>query len=715
MDSLSNVFFPAIGLLRNYDRETRNQIAEESCDIYVNYVNSYLENPKNHPAKLGWISTILDIYSMVDSFDVASAFFQNIDIKKTAGLYTDATLAYLYRFIEPMIRYIKRIPLAEERFHIISDVFRDTIGIAGCASRVNSELNSYLQALQEAPCSDLINVVILALDDYEDLLDKFPEAEPILASIEESNQRGTYIYIDLDLISMSHRKSLKGCFPLLENLSRKTLGTVISRVGDLFYKAACLVEDQNLCNALKEEVKRFYDAIELDVLGKILEIRSKNISSVTNQLIRIRGGDNCVTKFLQGLNFKRLALSYNEKPIGNTQLAAFCRHFLSSKSLISQWRDFFELVDFSIPFRLARFSLDEYRTFASEYPDSFSIFGSVAKINDNFVIIDINDIPVKNRSVMSHAALLEIYLHSGFNTTDLTMIFQISLQIFPHIDARRKFFSEFSLSSIGMRSRRKKPKSIEQLLRRLNQLRLEVGSYREFVAGLGRDECKRLADEGSINLKSLILRCEYSPNELAEMDMTYISKIDEIIYYVQRGKIKNAIEIIRKETVQFDQCDELLKFIHRLACKSYTLAHAKALIACIDGSAIERPYSRLLFVKSLMATAQYNDALGVVRSLIESERTNAEYHNIAGNILKELNLLELSEAEYRTAIELATSNNQKAKYTHNIALLITQMKNTDRYSEGITLCDEAIKLYPEFKWPYITKESIIKSAKSNAT
>ena len=84
--------FPAITWIRSgkFNPDAANYSAETNFDVYLNYAKKYIENPESHPGKLGWITSIINLYCGIKRTDVANSFFQQIDLKSLAKLYQRA-------------------------------------------------------------------------------------------------------------------------------------------------------------------------------------------------------------------------------------------------------------------------------------------------------------------------------------------------------------------------------------------------------------------------------------------------------------------------------------------------------------------------------------------------------------------------------------------------------------------------------------------------
>jgi len=116
-------------------------------------------------------------------------------------------------------------------------------------------------------------------------------------------------------------------------------------------------------------------------MPNLSEIHKKEIGSVITLVDMLRHipfekviKQTLLTQYLSKLDFKRLAKSYNSNKIGNSRLASFCSRYSATRnSLLNKWKEFFKTIDFSIPYKFAFITTEEYNFYINKYKISEEI------------------------------------------------------------------------------------------------------------------------------------------------------------------------------------------------------------------------------------------------------------------------------------------------------------------------------------------------------
>ena len=436
------------------DFEKTSRDAERYLDAFIRHVNHFTANPTNPLVTITWITNIVLFYANIGPSKAATAFFQSIDLSSLAKLYQKGekkeTSGHLLNFLRCIIDYSKRVESDHDRTVLINSVFREI------------DLESYGHSIHKK--------------------------------------------IQAKLMIVNH--------PGYSSENEVTWASLIRGVANLFYKSSNLTNDEPSRRSIREKVSGFFSSIDFQSLGKLMDVQKKGIGPVVRVLDMVRKvpderiRTSAQLSYLSGLSFKRLAESYNRNPIGSVGLANFCKRYSHTKeSLFSEWKVFFETVDFRIPFKLAHFTKEEYNKLTNDFPMAKVTLEHILKSDNDGIRINISDLSDIQTSDLVSEVINEILKRTGFNTTDLTMLFQRLNQIFERKDPmREKVLDQFDLRVIGLKIRGKTTKTFDQLLRRLNDLKLNDNKYGQFIEGFGMDECRRLLHEGNHNIETILNR-----------------------------------------------------------------------------------------------------------------------------------------------------------------------------------------------------------------
>lgn len=171
---------------------------------------------------------------------------------------------------------------------------------------------------------------------------------------------------------------------------------------------------------------------------------------------------------------------------------------------------FFETVDFRIPFKLAHFTKEEYNEFTSHFPIAKETLEHILKSDNDGIRINVSDLSDIQLSDLGSEVIDEILKRTGFNITDFTLLFQQLNQIFDRKDPMlEKVLDQFDFRVIGLKIRGKTTKTIDPLLRRLKDLKVNKNKYEQFIEGLGMAESMWLLNEGNQNIETILKKCKY--------------------------------------------------------------------------------------------------------------------------------------------------------------------------------------------------------------
>jgi hypothetical protein len=245
--------------------------------------------------------------------------------------------------------------------------------------------------------------------------------------------------------------------------SEVTWSSLIKNTANIFFRASNLTDNQEVRSAIRGKVSEFFSLLDMQMLGLLMEVLKKGIGPVTRVLDMLRKAhftDNRLAQmqFLSGFDFERLALSYNQMPIGSTSLASFCSRYLVSKSLSANWETFFSTISF--------------------------------------------DSNVK------------------FNFADSIIVLQVvtsSLRDNP--DGLKRILSQLNFGHIGAAARGKNVRQIGDLMKHLTKTDLPTSTYRDMINALGIDELTRVVSSDNYHAKRhlyivLKYKCKYNPNEV---------------------------------------------------------------------------------------------------------------------------------------------------------------------------------------------------------
>ena len=668
-------------------------------DIYIKYVNIFINDPKNSPLKLGQVSLILTVYaSDVVHFQITNNFFSKIDLVKLTKRFQEKSIDSSYS-ISVLNALVPRI-------------------------------YSYLKGLDSIEIKDKL----------------------VIKSIIEEIDLNYYVeYINKKISEEWEWGNTSTSFE-----REKTMASVLRTISSYLLRLSSLTDDEQIQNSTKEKLSIFFSHIDFSLLGKLTEDRKKEIGPVVAvvNMLRQQISDKQIRKtaqkqFLSEIDFERLALSYNNKPIGNSGLANFCKKCSETKKELSaNWKIFFETINFQIPFTLAYFNIEKYEELFKKNANNNALESFLNKGSDSicFIVSDtqkeeleeeiFNELLKHNKFNLANLELVcfkkkeyenflekftftkklvpfltkgsdsicinilharkvnldnevfnEFLKHSGFSILDNTMLFQKIPHIFERSSPKlNEIFNQFDFKVIGLKAQDKTLKGVEQLLLRMNTLHIDKYKYQNFFKGLGKQECKRLFKNGCKNLLSTLKKCEFDEIEMKEW--TYLEEKTN-----NPQTLIDMAEVITKSTKDYSKAEFLLK---------------KAVNLCPSNS-----NARFRWIQTLIQIQNLDIALAESRKLVQLNESNSEYHNQLANILKKFEKWEEAEEEYRQSLKLSINNKTKTKYLNNIALLILENNEITRFDEAIVICEKAIKLNSRFKWTRETKEKLIKIKREN--
>ena len=457
-DSRYQLYLLPITLLHKLKRdfEETSRDAEIYLDLFIRRVNHFTENPIDLLVTMTWITNVVHFYANIAPSKAATVFFQSIDLPSLAKLYqkegNKEAASYLINFLRYIIDYSKSVESDHERTVLINSVFREI------------ELESYGQSIHKKIQAKLMIV----------------------------NQPGYW------------------------SENEVTWSSLIRGIADLFYKSSNLTNDEAVRQSIRDKVSGFFLSIDFQSLGKLMDVQEKNIGPVVRVLDMLRKvpdaqiRESVQLNFLSGLSFKRLAESYNRNPIGSVGLANFCKRCSHTKELLfSEWKVFFETVDFRIPFKLAHFTKEEYNEFISHFPIAKETLEHILKCDNDGIRINVSDLSDIQLSDLGSEVIDEILKRTGFNITDFTLLFQQLNQIFDRKDPMlEKVLDQFDFRVIGLKIRGKTTKTIDPLLRRLKDLKVNKNKYEQFIEGFGMAESMWLLYEGNQNIETILKKCK---------------------------------------------------------------------------------------------------------------------------------------------------------------------------------------------------------------
>ena len=175
---------------------------------------------------------------------------------------------------------------------------------------------------------------------------------------------------------------------------------------------------------------------------------------------------------------------------------------------------------------------------------------TLVEIKNNVVCVEITNLKSVNIE-----AYKELNKHSGFNITDNSIIFQRLTQALKNekYSTKNKIFSKFDFNTIGLRAQNKKKKSVEQLLSRMEVLRVSSSKFENFFDGLGKKEFNRLLLEDCKHLLSLLLKTNLRLTELLDLNETNIKyHYKWVLSLIKIKKYKLALQEAQK-LFEFDE------------------------------------------------------------------------------------------------------------------------------------------------------------------
>jgi hypothetical protein len=338
----------------------------------------------------------------------------------------------------------------------VSDAFFQRIELAKLAKFYQAESLSYLTAF--------LQPFVHYLRQYDQRGESTERLNKIISSIFREIDLGNYADSVND--NLQERWAMVSQ-PEYTSENNETLSSVISSVANYFYTVSNLLsKDDEIHIAIRSQVDDFYYRINFRLLGKLLEAQEKELGPIIRIINVVRKSD-CdkvlIEQMLSEIDFRRLAKVYNDKPSPScNQLASFCKAYLYTKSLHEEWNDFFETLDFS-----------------------------------------------------------KCIMKGGFSFVDATFMLQILTHIFKkNYCMLSNALSDFDFEQVGLKARGKRNRSLNLLFRRLLSAHLTQGQYREFIAGFGVEECRRLTNDR--NLLGILKRCNYSNGELEQLGIIAI-------------------------------------------------------------------------------------------------------------------------------------------------------------------------------------------------
>ena len=258
--------------------------AEKCACIFADYVNNFAEHPDQSIVSTGWITNTIVIYASIDSVEISDKFFSNIDFACLTKTYQRIKVSFLKKYIEYLTIYLRKKPV-ELSNRMLNDVFK-VIDLRDYTKDINIELERIWSVI---------------------LKDSF-------TSDNES-----------------------------------TLLRTISNIARCFFVASNLTNNSELRLYIRSKVTEFLTLIKLGLLGKIVEAKSRklgNISTLLEMMKRAKCDKSIFIKYLSEINFKRLAIEFNETLPSRSALKNFYTNYSKAKGLNVSWRIFFDTVDF---------------------------------------------------------------------------------------------------------------------------------------------------------------------------------------------------------------------------------------------------------------------------------------------------------------------------------------------------------------------------------
>lgn len=385
--------------LQNYNPIEANREAEDFGDLYLSYVQRFSRSPQRSMVTLGWITNLLNFYSKVEPVTVADRFFSQIDVSTFPPLYPARSLSHLLKFVELMLDYIKRLEPTDLRTSRLERLF-NSVDLQPYAQFINT-------SLQE-------KIVKVTKKDYT-------------------------------------------------SESEVTWSSLIKNTANIFFRASNLTGDEEVRNAIREKISEFFSLLDIQILGQLMELLKKDIGPVVRVLDMLRkahfvNNQLAQMRFLSEFDFERLALSYNQIPIGGASLASFCSRYLVSQSLSTKWEAFFHTISFE------------------------------PNVKFNFV-----------QSISVLKVLTKCLRNNPYDLQRLLL--------------RVDFWH------IGSAARGRNIIQIGDLMEYLTKTSLPVTKYRDMINALGVDELKRVASTGNQHIRRHLLivlkyKCKYNPNEV---------------------------------------------------------------------------------------------------------------------------------------------------------------------------------------------------------
>ncbi|MFA7061486.1 MAG: hypothetical protein WC156_11815 [Pedobacter sp.] len=360
---------------RSIPKDIFCQIVELHLPKLVQWTNTFINSPDTSYFKLSYICKIMGLLSDINPIDIADKYYNAIDIIKLVRLLQYESVSFVSNFLQNLIKYLSRSD------HQNAEIAKNNVS----AIFIEIKLSSYSNELNDK----------LRFKWYQ-------------------VSRPNYIFKDKDALT-----------------------TTIARASEPFIKAAALIDDEIIKQAIMSDVAAFYSAIEWKMVGKLIEAYKIGFGPVC-KLIEMLRKSKCnkivLNEMLSELDFLRIANDYNNKPINNAHLTFFCKVYLSKQTASLQWRTFFETIDFKF-----------------------------------------------------------IREKGGFNFADTSFMLQLLSQIYRDDHAKlSQLLESLDFSATGIKSRGKDEVKLNNLFERLLKAKLTASQYAKFLEGFGSEDCSKI-------------------------------------------------------------------------------------------------------------------------------------------------------------------------------------------------------------------------------
>jgi len=274
----------------NYLPFQAEEDAKQFLNIFLEYTQRFLQNPKDSPIDINWIMMLIKFYSMIDSIEVSDTFLSKIDLPKVATLCEPSYFSSFSGLITYLISYLKKMNSAGRAAALINSIFQ-----------------------------------VIDMKCYAIFINKNVEDKLLIVS--QPNYASESIITWASLIKMT-----------VSNIKR----------------LSNLIEDQSTKDLIEYNIYSFFSNLDFGSLGTLMEAQKKGIGPVIGIIDLLKSAPEFDIKqmlkvqFLSKIDFKRLAISYNEKPISISNVIEFGDTYFSTRVLEDSWKTFFENLNFHL-------------------------------------------------------------------------------------------------------------------------------------------------------------------------------------------------------------------------------------------------------------------------------------------------------------------------------------------------------------------------------